>query len=361
MPRVLVAMSGGVDSSVAAALLKQEQYEVIGATMQFQPCGGGDDPDSFQGCCGFGAISDAQQVASILGIPHYVLDFGTVFAEKVIADFCAEYRRGRTPNPCIRCNEHIKFGAFLVRAAELGADFIATGHHARIEPSGSQFILRKGEDVSKDQSYALYVMTQEQLERTLMPIGSLTKDRVREIARRLSLPVAAKPESQEICFVPDNDYRAFIERQVPDAGKPGPILNLQGELVGRHHGIIEYTIGQRRGLGIAAREPYYVIRIDADSNAVVVGSKDEVWARELSATQMNWIMPTERGRSFRAEAKMRYRHEQAPARITPLPEDRCQIQFDEPQWAITPGQAVVLYRGDRVIGGGTIETAGHPV
>ena len=350
---VVVAMSGGVDSSVAAALLKEESYQVIGVTMQIWPST--EEEERFGGCCGIGAIADAQRVAQELNIPHYVMNFRDVFDQKVIADFCREYRRGRTPNPCIRCNQCIKFSALLQRANELGADFLATGHYARIEQGSEGYILRKGVDSTKDQSYVLYTMTQYQLEHTLMPIGNLTKKRVRRIAREFNLPVAEKAESQEICFIPDNNYRSFLERRMPQVVSPGPITNSEGNILGKHHGIIHYTVGQRRGLGISAGEPLYVLAIDPDRSAVVVGSKDEVFGSELVATEVNWTSGKEPTQPITVEAKIRYLHKEARAIVTPLGNDKAHVRLEQAQMAITPGQAVVFYQGDEVVGGGTID------
>ena len=349
--KVVVAMSGGVDSSVAAALLKEEGYEVIGVTMQIWP------PDSrkFGGCCGVAAIEDARKVAHTLGIPHYVMNLRDVFAEKVINNFIDEYRRGRTPNPCVRCNQHIKFDALLEKARGLGVDFIATGHHARIEKEKGRYLLKKGLDRNKDQSYFLYALTQEQLSRSLMPIGKLTKEKVREIARALILPVASKPQSQEICFIPDDDYCGFIKDNIPGAAKPGPILDEKGKALGTHRGIISHTIGQRKGLGIAAGEPLYVIAIDPERNAIVVGPKEKAFRDELVASGLNWIAFETPAYPLPTRARIRYRHPEAEAVVTPLGEDRVNVKFTRPQMAITPGQAVVFYDEDVVVGGGTIE------
>lgn len=346
-------MSGGVDSSVAAAVLKSQGHEVIGITMQVWPS---DETgaERFQSCCGIDAISDARAVARQLGIPHYVVNFREVFAREVIADFCREYARGRTPNPCIRCNQHIKFGTLLERAKGLGADFLATGHYARIEESGDGYLLRKGVDTSKDQSYVLHTMTPEQLARTLMPLGSLTKNRVRQIAYELGLSVAAKSESQEICFVTDNDYSRFLAETLTSASEPGPVIDRRGNVLGKHRGIVNYTIGQRRGLGIAAPEPLYVTALDLERNAVIVGPKSETFRDELLAADINWIAPKPDG-PVTVEAKIRYKHKEARALVTPLDGDSAAVKFEEPQMAITPGQAVVFYRDDLVLGGGIIE------
>ncbi|MCL0098383.1 tRNA 2-thiouridine(34) synthase MnmA [Dehalococcoidia bacterium] len=355
MPKVVVvAMSGGVDSSVAAALLKEEGYQVVGVTMQIWPSEElAGNERGFGGCCGIGAIVDARRVAQGLDIPHYVMNFREVFAQRVIADFCREYRRGRTPNPCIRCNQHVKFGALLQRAKGLGAEYLATGHYARIEQVDERYVLRKGIDSAKDQSYALYTMTQDELKRTLMPLGNLTKKRVRQIAQEFNLPVAEKAESQDICFISDNDYPGFLESYM--MAKPGPIMDRKGNFLGEHRGIIHYTVGQRRGLGISAGEPLYVLAIDPDRNAVVVGSRSEVYGDELVAAEVNWISIEKPTRPIAVEAKIRYLHKQAEALVTPLGNGKAHVRFEQPQMAITPGQAVVFYQGDAVVGGGTID------
>lgn len=346
-------MSGGVDSSVAAAILKEQGFEVIGATMRLQTggmgaseSGMGNDP---------GSAAGALEAARILGIPHLELDLADLFSRKVIADFCAEYARGRTPNPCVRCNQFIKFGALLDWARrDIGADFIATGHHARIERVNGRWILKKGRDAGKDQTYVLCMVTQEQLAHTLMLIGNHTKDEVRQIARARGLPAAERPESQEICFIPDRDYRTFVRHRVPEGARPGPILDRAGKVLGEHSGLINYTIGQRRGLGIAAKEPLYVIDLDAVRNAVVVGPRNEVFADELLAAEVNWISGAPDEGTMRVQAKVRYQHAAAPATVTLLEGGRARVRFDQPQMAITPGQFVVFYDWEVLLGGGVI-------
>jgi len=358
--KVVVAMSGGVDSSVAAALLKEQGYEVIGITMQLQPSDRlAEVADRFGGCCGLGAVADAKRVAYGLDIPHYVVNFRDVFERYVIADFCREYSLGRTPNPCIRCNQFVKFDALLKKARELGASLVATGHYARIENGNgkSRYLLKKSADRRKDQTYVLYVMTQEQLHSSLFPLGSLTKEEVRRIAEQLELPVAGKPESQEICFVPDNNYAGFLKEYTGAVAAPGLIVDQQGNVLGRHRGIASYTIGQRKRLGIANREPLYVVAIDQEKNTITVGGKEEVYATELTACKLNWISVGKLEGTLKVKAKIRYLHPEAEATVTPSGENEVRVRFKEPQMAIAPGQAIVFYDGDTVVGGGSI--TGH--
>jgi len=356
--KVVVAMSGGVDSSVTAALLKEDGYQVIGATMQIWPSNDlAEEVHKFDGCCGIDAVSEAKSVAHRIGIPHYVMNFRNEFAQKVITNFCREYSLGRTPNPCIRCNEHIKFDALLNRAKELDADFLATGHYTRIEHDevNDMYLLKKGVDRGKDQSYVLYTMSQNQLKHSLMPLGVFTKEKVRQIARELGLSVADKAESQEICFIPDGNYSRFLKEYMPDMAKPGPILDREGNTLGEHRGILFYTIGQRKGLGISAEEPLYVVAIDRGRNAIIVGSKEDVYSDELIAADINWIDKQSPKQPLKLKAKIRYRHREADAVITPISRSEVHVMFKQPQMAITPGQAIVFYDKDTVVGGGTIE------
>ena len=280
--RVMVAMSGGVDSSVTAYLLKQQGFEVTGVTLQIWP-----SSEAPGGCCGWSAIEDARQVAVSLGIPHYVFNYRSIFEEQVVKYFCSEYLAGRTPNPCIACNRTIKFGVMLEQAKTLGMDYLATGHYVRVtrRDSDRRYLLLKGLDRRKDQSYVLYNLTQEQLSRLVFPLGEMTKDRVRSIAVGLDLPVAGKPESQEICFIPDNDYGGFVATRHPDVIKPGPIVDTEGVLIGQHRGIARYTIGQRRGMGVAAGVPRYVVSLEPETNTVVVGDESQVFSASCTATE----------------------------------------------------------------------------
>jgi tRNA-specific 2-thiouridylase len=351
MENVAVAMSGGVDSSVAAATLKEKGHQVIGITMQVCP---GDEADSS------GFIDGARRVADALGIPHHVVDLRDIFQEKIITPFCEEYATGRTPNPCVWCNRYIKFDALFQQARSLGARYIATGHHARVtmDSRSGRALLQKGVDRAKDQSYFLHALTQEQLNYALFPIGHLTKEEVRAIAREKGLPISSRPESQDICFIPDNDYARFLRDLIPQAFQPGPILDERGNILGRHQGIINYTIGQRKGLGIAASKPLYVIAIKPEHNAVIVGGKESALSDNLVATNVNWLAIDHPTEAITATAKIRYRHPEAAATITPIEKNTVYVKFKRPQLAITPGQAVVFYNGDIVLGGGKIKSSG---
>lgn len=345
-------MSGGVDSSVAALLLKKKGHEVIGVTMQLRPR----PDDDEKACCGLSAVNDARQIAWQLDIPHYILDLRDEFEDKVISYFCREYLAGRTPNPCIACNKEIKFGALLRKAMSLDAACIATGHYARItrEEGSGRFLLRLGVDRTKDQTYALYQMNQYQLEHTLFPLGNNTKEEIRQIARGAGLSVAEKAESQEICFVTSGKYSEFVEGQCGQAPQEGYFRHVSGEILGIHRGIHCYTTGQRKGLGLSYRHPLYVTRIDPETNTVWVGSEQDLYHRGLVAAGVNYIagFPFEGPKPVKA--KIRYLAPFVNAVAAPVGTDRLQVDFSAPQKAITPGQAVVLYDEDLVLGGGTI-------
>lgn len=351
MKRVLVAMSGGVDSSVAAYLLQQQGYECIGVTMKLYA---NEMVGLSKGhtCCSLDDVEDARNVAIRLGIPYYVFNFAADFEEKVIQKFARSYEQGLTPNPCIDCNRYLKFERLYRRARELGCDYIATGHYARIREANGRYELLTALDGSKDQSYMLCTMTQEQLAHTLFPLGELTKTQVRQIAGEQGLRNARKHDSQDICFVPDGDYMAFLERYTGQPAQRGNLLDLDGNVVGSHRGAAAYTIGQRRGLGLAMGEPVYVTGKSMEQNTVTVGPNAALFSRSLRAGDWNWIAepPAE---SFRAEAKIRYRQQSQPVLVRPT-ETGAELTFDAPQRAISPGQAVVVYDGERVLGGGVI-------
>ncbi|MEE8638672.1 MAG: tRNA 2-thiouridine(34) synthase MnmA [Candidatus Margulisiibacteriota bacterium] len=364
--KVLVAMSGGVDSSVAAALLKEQGQDVIGATMQVWSSSAlrasEDKPSKrFGGCCGIAEINDAKRVADRLNIPHYTLNFRDVFKEKVIDNFVSEYKNGRTPNPCIKCNQYIKFDHLMVKAKELDCDYIATGHYARIESRKQkvehrtqEYYLKKGADKRKDQAYVLYMMNQENLSHTLYPLGDLTKDGVRKIAKDLGLPVHDKDESQEICFIEDDDYGRFLKEVYPEAVKPGPILDREGNILGMHGGIAFYTLGQRKGIGSHQGLPKYVIQIDQEKNAIVIGDQKETFGNELIAEGVNYVSGEVPREPLKVSAKIRYNSPEAEAVLYPLENNNAKVVFKKTQRAITPGQSVVFYKGDEVIGGGII-------
>lgn len=354
--KVMIGMSGGVDSSVAAAILLEKGYEVFGVTMQIWPDMSEDRQKIEGGCCSLSAVDDARSVANRLGIPYYVMNFKDVFQEKVIDYFTGEYIKGRTPNPCIACNRYVKFEALLQKALTMGMDFIATGHYSRIEydEKRQKYLLKKSVTEAKDQTYALYTLTQEQLSRTLFPIGDYTKDRVREMARELGLTVAAKPDSQEICFVEDNDYSRFIRENTDYQAKPGYFFDSNGRKLGVHKGIINYTVGQRKGLGVTFGKPMYVVAIDTHDNTVVLGEENEVFSDLLFAENMNFISTSGLECEMRVKAKIRYSSKEADASILPATDGKVQVRFDIPQRAITPGQSVVFYNGDEVVGGGVI-------
>ncbi len=352
--QVAVAMSGGVDSSLATALLKEAGYKVIGITMQIWP----PDEQAFGGCCGLEAIEDAKKVAYKLGIPHYVVNFRDIFAQEVIADFCLEYSLGRTPNPCIRCNQYIKFDALLKKAKELGSNFIATGHYARIKQSPDGYRLLKAIDPAKDQSYFLYTLGQSELNHLLLPIGNLHKAEVRRLSTEIGLPTATRRESQDICFIPDKDYRVFIARYI--SLESGDIVDTRGKVLGRHGGLARYTVGQRQGLGLTSSKRLYVIRLDAANNRLVVGTQDQLLSNKLFASKLSWVSGEAPKEPINITAKIRYRSPEVTAKLH-LNDGVAEVNFQQSQRAIAPGQAVVFYQGDTVLGGGIIEAPEPPL
>ncbi len=356
--RAVIAMSGGVDSSVAAAIMSDEGWDTIGLGMQLWDYS--DAKESFDSCCSPFDVMDARAVASKLGIPYYLQNFQEEFQDEVVNVFIREYQSGRTPSPCILCNQRFKFDHLLRRAEELGAEKVATGHYARVEwlEKEGRYALYRGRDRDKDQSYFLFSLTQEQLAKALFPVGNLTKEEVRKRARQLGLKTADKPESQDICFVSGETYPEFIQRQTGEAFMPGDIVDTSGRVLGVHGGIPKYTVGQRRGLGIAAPKPYYVLQVDSPTNRVVVGHKEELGRMEFTTMDTNWIVRLPENAETTgvpATVQIRHRHDPCQARIYPLSENRARIKFDQIEQGIPPGQAAVFYENDEVLGGGWIE------
>jgi tRNA-specific 2-thiouridylase len=346
-------MSGGVDSSVAAALLARDGHDVVGLSMQLYDQSNGEI--TFGSCCTLDDLYDARRVAAAIGIPHYIVNFERKFEEHVVSDFVREYAAGRTPIPCVHCNGDLKFASLVDRAAAFEAEAVATGHYAQVDfdPAMQRYRLKRGVDGQKDQSYFLFTLTQAQLARARFPVGALDKAAVREEARRLGLRVAEKKDSQEICFVPSGEHPDFVAKRAEIPA--GVIRDREGHVLGQHEGVHRFTIGQRKGLGLSTGVPLYVVNIDAEHAAVTVGPREDLERIELTASRVNWMTGAVPSAPLRAHARIRYRHQDAPATITPIGSDAARVVFDAPQSAITPGQAVVFYDGDYVVGGGWID------
>lgn len=355
--RIVVAMSGGVDSTTVAALLKEQGHDVIGITMQLL-----DYKDAEGGCCSIDHVIDARRVAQELDIPHYVVNFIDSFKEYVLKDYVEKYESGKTPIPCVLCNQYVKFDLLLKRALELGADYLATGHYAKITNGGGSFSLNKADDDNKDQTYFLYTLKQKELSKLMFPLGAMKKDEVRDLARSLNLKLAEKPDSTGVCFVPSDNYRDYLISQNAFTEKEGDIVNTEGEILGRHRGVYSFTIGQRRGLGIATGKPMYVVGIEPKENRIVVGEEDKIYGKKLLAENISWVKPKDVFESeeisfdegFEVKAKVRNRHREDDAFVTMKSETVAEIEFRDPQRSITPGQAVVLYKDRQVLGGGWI-------
>ncbi len=353
--RIVVAMSGGVDSSVAAALLAEAGHDVVGVSMQLYDQRQGET--RFGSCCTIDDLHDARRVAAVLGIPHYIVNFERHFGEMVISDFVREYAAGRTPIPCVHCNGQLKFATLLERARAFDAERVATGHYARVSFDArlGRHVLRRGLDPTKDQSYFLFTLDQAQLAAADFPVGELTKDAVRDHARRFGLRVAEKPDSQELCFVPPGEHASFVERHAPDLATAGVFTDQQGHVVGHHGGVHHFTVGQRKGLGLSTGLRLYVVAIDAPNQTVVVGPREALERTRFTASGVNWVLGAPPASPRRVAAQVRYRHREAPALVRALNSHRVDVEFDEPQAAIAPGQAVVFYDGDVVVGGGWID------
>ena len=353
MKKALIAMSGGVDSSLAARLTKDAGYECVGCTMKLYD---NDDIGLTRGhtCCSLDDVEDARSVAFKIGMPYYVFNFKDDFHRMVIERFVRSYEQGITPNPCIDCNRYMKFDRLFDRAREIGCEYVVTGHYARIEQQDGEYVLKKALDETKDQSYVLYSLTQEQLAHTMFPLGGMRKAEVRKLAEEYGFINAAKPDSQDICFVPDGDYGAFLERYTGRKYEPGAFIDSEGNILGTHRGTVRYTIGQRKGLGIAFGKPMYVRSIDVQNNTVTLTEEQELFSDTLTAGEFNWISGKVPAAQVRCWAKIRYRHAEQEATAYPLPDGNVKVVFDRPQRAVTPGQAVVLYDGDIVLGGGRI-------
>lgn len=351
--KVVIGMSGGVDSSVAAYLLKKEGYEVIGVMLKQVP----DDEewgDDYGGCCSLSATEDARRVANKLDIPFYVWNYKKIFEERVIDPFIEAYCSGETPNPCVLCNKTVRFTEFLRKAQMIGADFLATGHYARVEKEGDRYLLKKPHDLKKDQTYMLYTLKQDSLKNIIMPNAKYTKDEIREIAEEIGLEVSQKKDSFEICFIPDHEHGKFIERKTVNRVKPGKFVDKSGKILGEHKGIAYYTVGQRKGLGLALGKPAFVIGIDSKKNRVIIGESDDLLKDTLIADQCNFIPFEKLEEEKEVTAKIRYAAKEEPAKIIPMEDGRVKVVFKEKVRAITAGQSVVFYNGDIVVGGGII-------
>ncbi len=347
--KVMLGMSGGVDSCVSAYLLKQQGYDVIGVHMQVWTDTSHDD-----GCCSLSSVEDARRVANLVGIPFYVFNMKEDFQKYVIEYFVKEYESGRTPNPCIACNRYVKFGALLDKAKSMDIEYISTGHYARIEEKDGRYLLKKAVDSNKDQTYVLYNLTQDQLSKTIFPLGGYIKEDVRKIAKELGFSVASKPDSQEICFVTDNDHNRFIKDHTGKDPLPGDFVDIDGNILGKHEGITKYTIGQRRGLGVVTGKPMFVLDIDATNNQVILGSNEDLFTDEIVTNDLNWISIGELKEPMNVKAKIRYKATESDALLTPISDTEVIVKFKEKQRASTSGQSVVFYDGDTVIGGGII-------